>query len=182
MNAALATRLMARLRGAVSRAVVTFVGDGARLQTLQVRLGADVVRDKVERFQQYGLTSVPHGGAEGVALSVGASSAHTVVVCVDDRRFRLTGLEAGEVALYDDLGHKLHLTREGIVIDGSGHLVKMVNLERLRVEADIESTGQIKDLCDSAGKTMSSMRAAYNGHDHPENDSGGPTGTPNTPM
>lgn len=178
----MANRLMARLRGAVARAVVSLVNDGAMLQALQVRLGADVVRDKAEHFQHYGFTSVAHPGAEGVALSVGASSDHTVVICVDDRRFRLKGLEAGEAALYDDLGHTVHLTRAGIVIDGGGHPVLLTNLAKLRVEADIESTGQIKDLCDGAGKTMSAMRAAYNGHVHPENDSGGPTGGPNPAM
>lgn len=182
MSPAVLNRLMSRMRSSVARAVVALVDDGRLLQSLQVRLRADVVRDRAEHFQHYGLTSVPHSGAEGVALSVGASSDHTVVVCVDDRRFRLKGLETGEVALYDDLGHIVHLTREGIVIDGGGHPLTMVNLAKLRVEADIESTGQIKDLCDSTGKTMSSMRAAYNAHRHPENDSGGPTGIPNTPM
>lgn len=182
MSPAVLNRLMSRMRSSVARAVVALVDDGRLLQSLQVRLRADVVRDRAEHFQHYGLTSVPHAGAEGVALSVGASSDHTVVVCVDDRRFRLKGLETGEVALYDDLGHTVHLTREGIVIDGGGHPLAMVNLAKLRVEADIESTGQIKDLCDTTGKTMSSMRTAYNGHRHPENDSGGPTGTPNTPM
>lgn len=40
---------------------------------------------------------------------------------------------------------------------------------------DIESTGEIKDKCDSGGLTMSAMRVTYNGHDHKENGSGGGT-------
>jgi phage baseplate assembly protein V len=176
-------RLANRLRLVVARAVLGLVNDAAKLQAVQVTLQDGVVRDQVERFQQYGLTGVPLPGAEGIALSVGASTDHTVVICVDDRRYRLKGLAAGEVALYDDLGHKVYLTRNGIVIDGAGHLVKMQNLSKLRVEAGIDATGEIKDLCDGAGKTMSSMRTAHNGHNHTENNVlGGPTGGPSLAM
>lgn len=176
-------RLAHRLRLVVARAVLGLVNDAAKLQAVQVTLQEGVVRDKVERFQQYGLTAVPHAGAEGIALAVGASTDHTVVIAVDDRRYRLKGLQTGEVALYDDMGHKVYLTRNGIVIDGAGQLVKMQNLTKLRVEAGIESTGDIKDLCDGAGKTMAQMRTAYNGHNHQENNVlGGPTGGPSAAM
>jgi len=53
---------------------------------------------------------------------------------VSDRRYRLTGLAEGEVALYDDLGHKVHLAREGIVIDGGGHNVSVINAPDLLVD------------------------------------------------
>jgi phage baseplate assembly protein V len=176
-------RLGARVRGMVSRAVVNLINDATKLQGVQITLMADQVADDVERFQNYGLTSVPLPGAEAVALAVGGSTAHTVVVVVDDRRYRLKGLAGGEVALYDDLGHKVHLTRSGIVIDGAGHLVKMVNLTKLRVEANIESTGQIKDKCDAAdGRTMEQMRTTHTGHTHTTNALGAPSSTPNQPV
>lgn len=172
-------RLMARVRGMVSRAVVNLVNDGAKLQALQVTLLADQVPDDAEHFQHYGYTSVPHPGAEGIGLAVGGSTGHTVVINVDDRRYRLTGLQAGEVALYDDLGHKVYLTRNGIVIDGAGHQVTMVNLIKLRVEADIEATGQIKDVCDTGdSRTMAQMRTTHTDHTHTEQGIGGPTSSP----
>ncbi|MGA0569653.1 phage baseplate assembly protein V [Variovorax sp. VNK109] len=169
-----------RMRLSVARAVLDFVNDTLKLQAVQIQLQEGVVRDKVERFQNYGLTSVPLPGAEAVAVAVGGSTDHYLVIAVDDRNYRLQGLEGGEVALYDDLGHKVHLTRNGIVIDGAGHAVLMQNLTKLRVEANIEATGQIKDLCDTTGKTMASMRTAYNGHTH--NETGGVTNGPNTAM
>lgn len=170
-----------RLRLLASRAVVRLVDDALDLQGLQLTLLADETRDKVERFQNYGFTSHPHAGAEAVAIALGGSRDHLVAVAVDDRRYRLKSLAAGEVALYDDLGHQVHLTRNGIVIRGAGQQVLITGTPKLRVEADIEATGQIKDLCDGAGKTMSGMRATYNGHTHP-GDSGGTTGTPNQGM
>lgn len=177
-------RLMARVRGMISRAVVSLANDTTKLQALQVTLLADQVPDDAEHFQHYGYTSVPYAGAEGIALAIGGSTGHTVVINVDDRRYRLKGLQGGEVALYDDLGHKVHLTRNGIVIDGAGQLVTMVNLTKLRVESDFDCTGQIKDLCDAAGsRTMAQMRASHTAHTHNENNvAGGPTSTPTQPI
>lgn len=169
--------LAARVRGMISRAVVSLVNDAYKMQALQVTLMADQTPDDAEHFQHYGFTSVPLPGAEGIALAIGGSTGHTAVINVDDRRYRLKALAGGEVALYDDLGHKVHLTRSGIVIDGAGQLVTITNTPKLRVEADIEATGQVKDLCDDAGRTMAQMRATYSGHTH--NAPGGVTANPN---
>ncbi|MFM9902131.1 MAG: phage baseplate assembly protein V [Polaromonas sp.] len=177
-------RLAARLRGMVSRAVVGLVNDATKLQSVQVTVLADQVADDAEHFQHYGYTSVPHPGAEGVALAVGGSTGHTVVVNVDDRRYRIKGLASGEVALYDDLGHVVHLTRTGIVIRGAGHPVTITGTPLLRVEADIEATGQITDLCNSgAARSMAQMRDSHTAHTHNENNNlGGSTSQPTQPI
>lgn len=119
--------LAERVRGMVSRCVVNLVSDAFKLQALQVTMMADQTADDVEHYQHYGFTSVPLPGAEGVALAVGGSTGHTLVINVDDRRYRLRGLPGGEVALYDDQGQKVHLTRGGIVIDGAGKPVSITN-------------------------------------------------------
>ncbi|EFO7235869.1 baseplate assembly protein, partial [Salmonella enterica] len=52
-----------------------------------------------------------------------------------------------------------------------------------RFEMPIESTGDIRDNCDSSGKTMAEMRTTYNGHTHKENgDGGGITDKPGQSM
>ena len=96
-----------RVRLMVSRAVVTLVDDSLRLQGLQVQLLAGEVRDGVERVQQYGFTSRPLPGAEGVFLAAGGSRDHGLVVAVDDRRYRPRVLAEGECALY---------THEGVLV------------------------------------------------------------------
>lgn len=73
-----------------------------KLQALQMRLTADEIRDGLEHFEPYGVTSNPHPGAEGIALFLGDGRSHGVVLNVADRRFRLQGLQSGEVALYTD--------------------------------------------------------------------------------
>lgn len=96
--------LRRRLSNLVARGVVTLVGDAAKLQTVQLTVLQGETRDLVERFQQYGFTSVPLAGAEAVALFVGGFRDHPLVTNVDDRRYRKTGLAGGEVALYNHQG------------------------------------------------------------------------------
>lgn len=186
MNPRVMSKLIApvarKLRGVVARCVVRAVDDAVKLQGLRVSLLAGEEHQRAERFQQYGFSSAPHPGAEGIALSVGGDRSHLVVIAVDDRRYRVGAGEAGEVVLYDDLGHQVRLTRAGIVIDGADHAVTIINTPKLRVEGDIEATGHVRDLADAAGSTMAAMRSAYNGHTHGENDGGGPTDGPSASM
>ncbi len=106
----------------VSRAVLTLVDDETTLQAVQAKLLGGETLAALERFQQYGFTSVPLAGAEALSLSLGGNRSHTVIVSVDDRRYRLKGLEGGEVALYDDRGQRIHLTRKGATINILGTL------------------------------------------------------------
>lgn len=109
-------RLGNRLANMVARAVVKNVDDGTKMQLVQLGILAGELRDKVEHFQPYGLTSVPFTGAEAVVVFPSGSREHGLAVVIDDRRYRLTALDEGEVALYDDQGQKVHLTRDGIEI------------------------------------------------------------------
>lgn len=114
-------RFMAPIEGRVrlmlSRAIVNLVSDASQAQELQIDVLADETHDAVERLQDYGFTSVPHAGAEAFVGFVGGLRSHGVVLAVADRRYRLRGLEAGEVALFDDLGNVVKLGREEISIE-----------------------------------------------------------------
>lgn len=106
-----------KLRQIASRAVIKLENDGLKLQELQIVGLSGETLDGVERFQEYGFTSHPKSGAEAISLSIGGNRSHTVIVAVDDRRYRLKGLESGEVALYDDLGQKIVLKRDRIEVE-----------------------------------------------------------------
>lgn len=171
-----------RVQLILSRGVGHLSNSGTELQELQIELLSGEVLDGVEHFEPYGYTSNPHPGFEPIAASMAGKRSHTVCIVAADRRYRLKSLANGEVALYDDIGHVVHLTRAGIFIDGGGHQVTIINTPKLRVEGGIEATGDIEDRCDMPdGRTMNAMRQAYNGHTHP-GDSGGTTGTPNQEM
>ncbi len=124
--------LARRVNLMVARGVLSLVNDAAKMQGVQVKLLSGEVRD-MERFQNYGFTSQPHAGAEVAAVFVGGNRDHGLVLAVDDRRYRVKALAAGEVALFDDLGHTITLTRAGIVISGGSHAITIVNCPQVVV-------------------------------------------------
>ena len=86
-------------------------------------------------------------------MFLGGNRDHGLVIAVDDRRYRLTALAAGEVALYDDLGKTLVLKRNGDIVITATRVVVNGDLE---VNGDVHATGTILD---DAGNT--------NHHTHP---------------
>jgi phage baseplate assembly protein V len=113
---------------------VQFVDDGKKLQVVQLGLGEDETRDGLERFQQYGLTSVPLAGAEAVVLFVGGTRDHGLVVAVDDRRYRPTGLQPGEVAIYNSVGGRVLLKADGTLeVTGATKFSSTVEATGLKV-------------------------------------------------
>lgn len=118
-----------RVQLMISRAIVLLANDKTKLQGLQISLLAEEVRDDAERFQQYGFTSHPHPGAEAVVAAVGGNRDHVLVLSVDDRRYRLRNLDAGEVALYTDQGDKIVLKRGGVVQVTAATRVELISPE-----------------------------------------------------
>jgi len=152
----------------VTRGVVKMIKDTGGLQTLQITALADETLDGVERIQQYGITSHPHPESDCLILNVGASRSHPIVIAVDDRRYRLK-LSQGEVALYDDLGQAVKLTRSGIVIEsalGTTHNGDMA----INGDLAINGNGVVSGSLSIGGIDFSS-------HTH-AGDSGGTTGVP----
>jgi phage baseplate assembly protein V len=178
--------LVARVRLSIARGVLNLVDDARKLQEAQVTLLADEVRDKVERFQDYGFTSVPLAGAEVIVVSVGGNRNHAVAIAIDDRRYRKKDLQPGEVAIYTDEGDSIVLKRgrkievlAGTELQVTAPLVTVKASTKVRMETPLlEVTGDIEDRCDDDGRTMDGMREIYNMHVHPENDGGGPTDEP----
>lgn len=105
-----------RVRMMIGRGTIGAIDDATKAQSAQIDMLADETHDAVERFQNYGLTSHPHPDAEAMVVFPGGVRSHGIVLGVEDRRYRLKGLATGEVALYDDLGQVVHLTRDGIRI------------------------------------------------------------------
>lgn len=172
---------MASLRLMVSRAVIKLVTDAAKLQKVQISMLADEERGDVERFQNYGFTSVPHADAEAIAVSVGGSRSHMVVIAVDDRRYRLAGLEDGEVAIYTDEGDKIVLKRgrEIEVTAGTRFIVHAPD-SIFKGNAHFEGNVTCDQNVSDANGSMQEMRDTYNGHNHSE--TGTVTAAPNQEM
>jgi phage baseplate assembly protein V len=180
-----------RLGNMLARGSVAAANGAGKMRTLQIRMMAEETKDNVEHFEPYGFTSEVMPGSEPIAAFFDGDRSHGVVLVVADRRYRLTGMKSGEVALYDDQGQKVYLTRTGIVINGANLPLVIQNVPTATIKAGtkvrfetplLEVTGQIKDMSDSTGKTMLAMRSTYNGHTHHENDVHGETNNPTQQM
>lgn len=165
------------LKDLVNRAVVSAKNGARKLRTLQIQILGGDIRDPIEHFEPYGFTSEPHPGAEAIAVSLGGDRDHTLAVVVSDRRYRPMGLKDGEVCIFDDLGRKIFLSRDGIRVEGVSSPVTVstsaaVTVDapltkctgNLEVQGNIVAKGEIKDK--GGSYSMSGMRATYNVHTH----------------
>ena len=110
MNNTIATRI----RNLFCRGTIIFTNAGANLQRFQARLFGKEVGNGIEYMEHYGLTTHPPAGCDAAILFVGGSRDHGVCVAVGDRKFRIKGLQCGEVALYTDEGDYFILKRDNI--------------------------------------------------------------------
>jgi phage baseplate assembly protein V len=106
--------LKTRIANLFSRAVLNRLDDSVGMQVVQLELGDDV-REGIEHFQEYGFTSVPLEGAEAAVAFVGGRRDHGIALVVGDRRYRLKGLQGGEVAMYTDQGDTIVIKRGGTI-------------------------------------------------------------------
>jgi len=189
-------RMMARMLAPIARRVgnmlargmVTAVDSSGGMQRLQVTVEGDEAKDAIEHVEPYGFTAAPLIGAEKVSAYLDGDRGHGVVLTVCDRRYRLRNLAGGEVAVYDDQGQSVHLTRTGIVVRGAGKPMLITDTPMVTIEAALHVTGPVTadatvaaqgnvtseanitaagDVADAGGAhTARGMREIYDEHDH----------------
>lgn len=191
-------RVRQLMRDGVARAVLNVVDDEGNMQRVQISLLEDEVIDDVERFQDYGFTSVPEEGAEATVVFVGADRSHPIVVVADDRRVRKKGLKPGEVAVYHKNGDFIHL-KNGNCIDIStktltiscetatftanseitldSPLVTLTGRQQTTGEKSGGGASTFAGGLENTGGDITSNGISLEHHTHP-GDSGGTTGEP----
>lgn len=149
----------------IARAIGRRVDDSASRQSAQVEVTKGELIDGVPRIQDYGLTSVPPvEGSDAIVLFLGGNREQGIIVAMENRQFRLTGLEAGEVALYDDLGNVFKLGREMIEVEAVTKV--QVRAPIVDVEADggvTLTSGASSIQVTPAGVAITSPSLTHNG-------------------
>ena len=161
--------MMRRLRLIADRAVVTMVTDSLQRQGLQLKVLADETADDVERFQNYGHTSVPPAGSEAIVLGIGGARAGLVAIAVEDKSVRPKDLEAGDNCLYHLEGHRIILRKDG-VIEIEAKTVTLTATEKFTI---ISPDNEIQGPLHVAGPITSDEDVtagdiSLSGHDHEE--------------
>ena len=160
-------RVANRMRMLIARGIVRVVRDAAGIQIVQVSAMKGETRAELERFQQYGFTSVPLPGAEAVVLFVGGDRAHGFVLSIDDRRYRLQPLEDGEVALYTDEGDSIVLRRDSKIEVTSANEVTIAAATKIRIDcaAALELEGTAITINGTATVVVTSPSVTIQGKD-----------------
>lgn len=113
-----------RMHNAVKRVTVEDTNEDPLFRESTLSLYTEEKQKEIEHMEPYGFSSrvkKPTGEtnnkkkAEGLMIFTGGNRSHGVLVVAGDRRYRLRGLKEGELSLFDDQGHQVHFTRDGIV-------------------------------------------------------------------
>jgi phage gp45-like len=141
-----------RALASVGRAAVNAIDDTKLLQTLGLTgplWGETPVG--VQHLQNYGWASVPLAGAEASVIHVLGKRSHPLVIAVGDRRYRMKNMAGGEVAIYDDQGQYVYLSRNGIVVNGDGKPILFQNAAYVSMQCDLHVTGEVIAKYGTAG-------------------------------
>ena len=149
--------LLHRLRMLVMRGRVQLVDDTKAAQLLQVKVTSSWTQNAVPRLGEYGLHSNPPAGADAVLLFLAGNPSDAVVIATGHQQYRLH-LQPGVVALADDQGQVVKLSRTGIEITAP---------LGLKVTGDTTFTGTVF----ANGKRIDNL------HYHPGGTLAGNTGT-----
>lgn len=185
-------RVVRKLTATLHRRVMLMVGravlratreDGGLLLAQLTALDGEVL-DGVPVIQEYGFASRPQAGAQGVIACAAGNRRGAIVIATGDRRYRLS-LASGEVAIHDDQGQKVHLTRAGIEIESALPVTvkgSAITLDGpVTVNGALVATGNLTAFSGGTPVAMDAIKAAFNAHTHNENDlAPGPTAGPNT--
>lgn len=173
-----------RLQMAIGLGRIQTSTDDGNVQMVQVELQGGDVRDNTPRVSEYGFASRPLPGCQAVVIFVGGDRSNGAVIGTNDETHRMRDLQPGEVAIHDDQGQSVYITRAGIVIDGGGKPIQITNAPTVTADTPLfRSTGDVLDNCETNTVTIAQMREIYNAHTHTENNvTGGQTGGPSGDM
>jgi phage baseplate assembly protein V len=160
------TARMATARGSVER-----VRDNSKIQTVQITLLDEEVRDRVERLQNYGLSSNPPEGSDAAVIFIGGNRDHGIIIAVDSREYRKKNLAPGEVCIYDKNGSEILLS-SGRKIEIKSDLGLEVTINGIKTTIDssgIVTQGDISDnlgTLDALRQRVTELEQRYNIHAH----------------
>lgn len=128
----------------IERATLTARDEDSGTRLVQCSFAGGYQRSKLEHIEPYGFTTEPFkdGETDAVVVNLNENKSHSLVVMINDHRYRLTGLQDGEVCMYDDKKRKIYLKREGIEIDGVDDPVEVHTNGDIKVKSGANITLQ----------------------------------------
>ena len=161
-------RLWQRIQNAFGFGVTTApANDSGPVQTVQMSLFGIETHDNAPVLYHYGFSSNPPVGSNVAVSFVAGERTNGVVLATGHKQSRPTGLQPGEVVVYDVFGNTIKFTATGMTMtDCNGNIIQMMPGKIHVTTPILECTGDIIDNVGTQPRTMAGMRAVYNGHTH----------------
>lgn len=138
-------RLYRRVLLVVGRGRIKTGSDAGPVQQQQVRLGPFETFDNIPRISEYGFNSMPPADCDAIMIFVGGNRLDGVIIGTGHQSFRMRKLKAGEVSISDNLGQSVYLTQQGIVINGAGLPVRVINTPSVTLDTPlVHATGDMQ--------------------------------------
>lgn len=131
---------------------IVFSNDSGVNQIVQVKFNDQQVLDMV-RITEYGFASLPPLDSDALAIFIGGERSNGLIIGTQYKGERFKGLNAGESALYDNVGQSIHLKQA----DGAPIGVLLTG--------DLYVTGDIYDK-NGEKQSLDALRSGYNTHNH----------------
>lgn len=103
-----------RIRALASNCTINLVDDTGAQQSVSVSLLSGERLNNAIRRQPFGLSANPPPGSVGLAISIGGSRTHTLVLGAENGN-RPRDLPAGATRIYDDGGSYVQLNNDGTI-------------------------------------------------------------------
>jgi phage baseplate assembly protein V len=90
---------------------------------MKISLLKDEIKDKVERIQNYGFTSVPPSGSEVLVVCLGGSKDQMIVIAADNSSIRKKDLSGSDSCMYREGGDFILLSSDSVKIFSSKKVI-----------------------------------------------------------
>ncbi len=160
----------------IIKSTVTGSKPEKELRELQTSYNKTSVQSDLEHLEPYGFTSEPFvdGATDALNLYFDDERNHGVVLNVADRRYRITDMKEGEVAIYDDKGRKVYLKRDCIEVDGVSDPINVktgaqvnITAPTVNITGNVNITGKVATSSTiSAASDVSAGGISLQGHTH----------------
>jgi len=116
-------KIFGKVFGLVYRAVIRMIDDSESVQKAQIDGLSGETLDDVGVYGQFGLTANIPVDTDAIAVNVGASREHSVIIATNSD-CRPKNLITGDVTIYDGHGNKIELKTGVITITGTSIVLK----------------------------------------------------------
>lgn len=119
--------LLRRVQLSIAKVTLSGVSNSDKRQILQVEVMDDEKYSDIDRYEDYGMTSYPPSGSDGVGVCIGGGREGLVVIKMDHTDHRPNDLVEGEMCIYTDEGKQLYCKRGGVIQIGEDGTLTEIN-------------------------------------------------------